>query len=144
MAHSHCLNFLKAFGGVSFSQWPPDSTRIITLLPAKTMAFSHPSSVSSDPDMFDKIDHMLLQEIPLLLFSLWDTHGTPIFSCCFVSGSFKTFPFSSCDCESNLGGFLLLLFMFSVIITSPSVSSVPTFVQPTLTSMTSPESSSGL
>lgn len=58
-----------------------------------------------------------------------------IFSCYFALGSFKGSPFSSCHCGSNLGGFLLFLFMFFVIVTSPSGSSVPPFLQLTLISV---------
>lgn len=49
------------------------------MLPAKPMVFSYPVSASSDPGVFDKVDHILLQEIPFMLCYLWDTHDSPFY-----------------------------------------------------------------
>lgn len=76
VAHSHCLNIVKALEMLTFHNGHPNSGRLLNTLPAKPMAFSHPVSASSDPDVFDKVDHMLLQEIPFMLCYLWDTYDS--------------------------------------------------------------------
>lgn len=68
VAHSHCLDFLRAFGGVSFSQQLPYLCKAPDLLSTSSVAFSHPFSTSSDPSAFDTVDPALFQAIH---FSLW-------------------------------------------------------------------------